>query len=319
MNTSSLNICVITEDDFLYSKISEEPIFASYKVFRIDSIEKIFDLISKNNGLEFIDLIVYDLRKDLEENLKKLKSIKNDPFFTTSLVLILLPCQENEMFLFDLVKKYPIDDYFCIEDLNFEYKYLIKFLLNIEKAKRLISVHPLTRLSSGITIHNEIQERLNRKEPFALAYADLDNFKAYNDVYGFNKGDEIIKFTGKIILQTVRQHQTLGSFVGHIGGDDFVYVCNIDKVETITKEIIEKFEQNIASFYNETDIQNGYITATNRQGKIQKFPLMRISIGIVVNKNAKFTHFAQMCEEASKIKKYVKENKEIKYLIDRRK
>jgi diguanylate cyclase (GGDEF)-like protein len=126
-----------------------------------------------------------------------------------------------------------------------------------------------------------MKKRLLNREVFAVIYYDLDNFKAYNDVYGFSNGDEIIKFTAKTITKHMHDLRENKVFIGHIGGDDFVSIIEKSDYEDICKKLIEDFDNEIPKFYTEEDVDRGFVEVANRKGIIEQFPLVTISIAVV--------------------------------------
>jgi len=178
-----------------------------------------------------------------------------------------------------------------------------------------LDANPLTRLPGNISIERELVRRLSDKCKFAVGYADLDNFRAFNDKYGFAIGDRVIFDTGRIISHAV----TAVDFVGHIGGDDFVFITVPDNVKKICQTIMKQFEYTIPKYYDDVSRHHGYIQSESRNGKIQKFPLMSISIAIVTNLEREFTHFAEISTIGAELKKYLKTMKGSNYLVDRRK
>ncbi|MFP4520822.1 MAG: HAMP domain-containing protein [Fibrobacterota bacterium] len=178
--------------------------------------------------------------------------------------------------------------------------------------------NPLTGLPGNITIANEIDRRLSEGEKIALLYADLDNFKAYNDKYGFTKGDEAILYTRDCFLEAVRQKGTDKTFIGHEGGDDFVAVTPYENWEELAQSIISNFDRDIEQFYNETDAERKYIESVNRQGERQRFPLMSISIPVVSNMSRNFINHGEIVSVVAEMKKFVKKKDGSNYSIDKR-
>ena len=203
----------------------------------------------------------------------------------------------------------PIDeDYFYYTIIN---------LLNLLDVNRRVS--PLTGLPGNIQIQAEMKKRLLNQEDFAMIYIDLDNFKAYNDVYGFFKGDEIIKFTAKTILRNVHNLELESSFVGHIGGDDFVAIVSGIDCEEACQDIIAEFDKNVINYYHEEDIERGYIEVENRKGVVEQFPIVSISVGVVeVNKN-RFRNILEIGEAGAQVKHLAKTIPGSTYVIDKRK
>ncbi|MGE5197648.1 MAG: response regulator [Deltaproteobacteria bacterium] len=196
---------------------------------------------------------------------------------------------------------------------------LARIRMILRRTQRDLEANPLTRLPGNIPILNELSRRLQSKELFAVCYIDLDKFKAYNDTYGFEHGDDVIRETARILIRTVKECGTADDFIGHIGGDDFVIVTSIDPSEKICQKIIDDFERTAPSFYNETDRKNGYIVAKDRQGIAQKIPLLSVSIGLVTNEFRKIDHVAQIGEIGAELKTYAKSLERSNYVKDKRK
>lgn len=196
---------------------------------------------------------------------------------------------------------------------------LARIRMVLRRTERDLEANPLTRLPGNVSILNELSRRLASKDLFAVCYIDLDKFKSYNDKYGFEHGDEVIKETARILIRADQEKGNADDFIGHIGGDDFVLVTIPDNVENICKKIINDFEKAVPSFYNESDRKNGYIIAKDRSGKEQKIPLLSISIGIVTNESRKIEHVAQISEIGAELKEMAKHLERSNYIKDQRK
>jgi diguanylate cyclase (GGDEF)-like protein len=196
---------------------------------------------------------------------------------------------------------------------------LARIRMILRRTERNLEANPLTRLPGNISILNELNRRIENGAPFAVCYLDLDKFKAFNDKYGFEHGDEVIRETARILIRTVNELGNKDDFIGHIGGDDFVVVTKPQTADKLCERIIMDFDRTIPSFYNETDRKNGYIIAHDRQGKIQKMPLMTISIGIVTNENRKIEHVAEIGEVGAELKGYAKKVGKSNFVKDKRK
>ena len=195
--------------------------------------------------------------------------------------------------------------------------YIIKNLSRLLTVNRTVS--PLTGLPGNLPIQTELKKRLLKKEPFVVLYIDLDNFKAYNDVYGFLKGDEIIKLTAKIITKHIHALESTDAFVGHIGGDDFVAITNDDiDYEAICQDIIAEFDVEVLKLFNDTDIERKYIEVQNRKGVMEQFPLTSISIGVVVADAKRFSNILEIGEVGAQVKHLSKTTMGSSYAIDRR-
>jgi diguanylate cyclase (GGDEF)-like protein len=148
---------------------------------------------------------------------------------------------------------------------------------------------------------------------------DLDDFKPYNDYYGFLAGSDVIRMTGQILTGAVNTKGTEKDFLGHIGGDDFIILTSIDRSEAISEEIIRVFDTRIRDHYQDEDLDRGYIVASDRRGNVMRFPVMTISISIVHNKYRKLTDLVQVTRVAAELKKYAKDLDGSVYVFDRRK
>ncbi len=176
----------------------------------------------------------------------------------------------------------------------------------------------LTRLPGGIAIENVLKRRLESKQPLAFCVLDMDNFKAFNDRYGYAHGSEVIKETARIIENAVKDKGILDDFVGHVGGDDFVVITTPSCMHNICSEIIREFDRRIPGFYDEGDRENGYILGNNRLGEEIRFPIMTISIAIVTNVQRTLSNPLDVSEIAAELKEYAKTIAGSVYVVDKR-
>src|SRR5574344_1338064 len=188
--------------------------------------------------------------------------------------------------------KTPIDEQYLY--------YTIKNIIRLLYINRKVS--PLTGLPGNVQIQAEMKKRLLNNEHFSMIYIDLDNFKAYNDIYGFLKGDEIIKFTAKIIVENVQDLDLENGFVGHIGGDDFVAIVSEIDYEKLCQNIIIDFDTGVLNFFEEEDISNGYMEVENRKGIMEQFPLTSVSIGVVESKPGQDSNVLEIGEIGAQVK-----------------
>ena len=208
-------------------------------------------------------------------------------------------------------------EYYIKKPVNEQYLYFtVKNLNRLMNINRRIS--PLTGLPGNVQIHAELKKRLLNKEDFCVLYLDLDNFKAYNDVYGFLKGDQIIKFTADTILSCVHEQYSEDIFVGHIGGDDFVAIVPGTTCERLCQNIIANFDKKVQSFFTPEDVKKGYIEVENRKGIIEQFPLTSISIGVVVVDACRFYNILEIGEIGAQVKHAAKSVVGSSYAIDKR-
>lgn len=191
--------------------------------------------------------------------------------------------------------------------------------LAICRAMRALDANPLSKLPGNTSIIQRIQSLIDAEEDFALAYCDLDFFKSYNDKYGFSRGDEILMMSARLIVNTIRSYPGVLSFVGHVGGDDFVFILPPDKVEDACQRIIAAFDDIVPHFYDPEDRKRGNITSVDREGNTKVFPLMAVSIAVVINTEGRIRHYGEVSSIAMGLKKKAKENPKSCYVIDRRK
>ncbi|MGH7636624.1 MAG: diguanylate cyclase [Gemmatimonadaceae bacterium] len=188
----------------------------------------------------------------------------------------------------------------------------------LRRSDRDLTVHPSTRLPGTVEIEAEVQRRIVAGELFAMCYADLDHFKEFNDRYSYYDGDRVIRILAKILHDVVKGTCGERGFVGHIGGDDFIYVIPIAAVNDTCSIIIEVFDALIPFQYSEQDRRAGYFFGKDRRGQLHRVPLMTVSIGVVTNERRHFTHAAQVSELATEMKSYAKTLPGSVFSIDRR-
>jgi GGDEF domain-containing protein/CHASE3 domain sensor protein len=181
-----------------------------------------------------------------------------------------------------------------------------------------LDASPLTRLPGGIAIENVLKKRIESGLPLAFCVIDLDNFKAYNDRYGYANGSEVIKETAKIIEAVVKTTGSPDDFVGHVGGDDFVIITTPNFMSNISGEVIARFDRRILEFYDPEDRERGHIVGKTRQGVEMQFPIMSISIAIVTNEHRKLSNALEASEIAAELKDYAKTIPKSVFVVDKR-
>lgn len=202
----------------------------------------------------------------------------------------------------------------------FEPKELVaRVRMVLRKTAQDLDANPLTRLPGNLSIQQTLESRIHSHRPFAVCYADLDKFKGFNDRYGFERGDDAIRETARILLQAVQAHGGPDDFIGHIGGDDFVIVTSPDTAEAICRRVVEEFDRMAPQLYQDADRQRGYILGKNRQGQTVHVPFLSISIGIVTNRERRFSHVAELAEAGAELKAYAKTFEKSIYVTERRK
>ena len=225
---------------------------------------------------------------------------------TTLLPIIMVTARDTVV---DKIRglRFGADDYltkpFSMDDLIARVETLIT------RKEQLIATNPLTGLPGNLSIVENTNRRIRQKVQFAFAYLDINDFKAYNDVYGFHKGDEILNSTGGLIRKTIEKFGNPGDFIGHIGGDDFVFITTPDKADAICVELTTEFDRQVLDFYNETDRTNKYIITKDRRDIVRAFPLMSVSVAVVTNEKREFNHYGEIVDIVTELKRFAKSKK----------
>ncbi|MFH1457617.1 MAG: response regulator [Candidatus Omnitrophota bacterium] len=292
-------------------------------ILKLTLSEENYDVIEAKDGEEAIkiiqgkspDLVLLDYRIPKVDGREVCRRIKSD-ILLSHLPIIMVTGSGDVMDKVGGIDS-GADDYIV---KPFEPKELLaRIRMIIRRTKRDLEANPLTRLPGNVSIINELQDRLSQKSLFAVCYIDLDKFKTYNDKYGFEHGDEVIREAARILIRTVREIGHSDDFIGHIGGDDFVIVTVPDAVDNICQKVIADFESASPSFYNEADRKAGFILARDRKGVEQKIPLLSVSIGVVTNEFRKIEHVAQIGEVGAELKALAKSLERSNYIKDKRK
>jgi len=198
-------------------------------------------------------------------------------------------------------------------------KEIQEMMLKIKDSQqRYLDASPLTRLPGNMAIEQVLKGKMDQGEKFALCYIDLDDFKAFNDRYGYAKGSDLIKMTGEVLYRAKDEYAEQQDFVGHIGGDDFVLITSPEKVEKVCQSIIGEFDRLIPGYYLTEDRDKGFIEGTDRYGIKRRFPIMSVSIAVVSDVKRSFRSPIEIAKVATEIKDYVKSLPGSNYLIDRR-
>lgn len=196
---------------------------------------------------------------------------------------------------------------------------LVRVKMVLRRFSQELEANPLTRFPGNTSIQRELEQRIAARAPFAACYADLDRFKAFNDHYGFTRGDEAIKATARVLLEASRVAGSPEDFIGHIGGDDFILVTRADRAEPLCDAAVKGFDAVVPSLHDPQDRARGYIKHTNRQGESITVPLLSISIAIVSSADHVLEHPAQIAAIGADLKAFAKQFDRSLYVRDRRK
>jgi len=286
------------------------------------TLNKDYNIIEAGNGQEALDktkkekpdILILDYSLPDIDGIEICKTLRKNRHFLHTPILMLTGKTEVD----DKVKglEAGVDDYMLKPFAPQELIARIKMLLR--RADVHLDANPLTRLPGNTTINRFLEEKIKTEEEFAVLYIDLDNFKALNDYYGFERGDRLIKDTAYLLIECVHTKGTPSDLVGHIGGDDFVILTSIEAAEGLAKEIIAKFDAVAPQFFDEIEREKGYIETKGRDGLVSKFSFPTVSIGIITNKEQKFSHLAQVASRGAEVKSLAKKFPQSKYILDRR-
>jgi GGDEF domain-containing protein len=258
-------------------------------------------------------VVAFDAREDLNSAVEACRRLKADSF-TGIVPCVMLVADEVDAFgkAFDG----GADEVVRPATPPAETKTRLQALLR--RSDRDVTVHPSTRLPGAVEIEADVQRRLNAGATFAMCYADLDHFKEFNDRYSYADGDRIIQILARILHDVVKGMCGEAGFVGHIGGDDFIFVMPVPQLNEVCGEIIEVFDLLVPFQYAEPDRRAGYYFGKDRRGQLHRVPLMTLSIGVVTNERRHFTHAAQVSELATEMKSYAKTLPGSVFTVDRR-
>ena len=177
---------------------------------------------------------------------------------------------------------------------------------------------PLTGLPGGLQVERAIAQRLREATPWAILYLDLDHFKAYNDVYGFLRGNDLIRLLARAAALAVREQGGQTDFLGHIGGDDFVIITSPDRMDALCRDLSQRFDHESRQLYTEEDLRRGGLIALDRQGQERTYPFVTLSIGVVTNQHRSIANIEEVSRIAAEVKRKAKETAGSAYFVDRR-
>jgi PleD family two-component response regulator len=307
---SGESILVVDDDPFIARLLEIELRAAGYEVRTALDGEKALEIVRQGCP----DLILADVMMPNMDGYELTRRLRLDGRTATVSVILLtargLSADKLEGF------SVGADDYIVKPFDTPELLARIRGVLR--RAREMRAQSPLTGLPGNIRIEEEIEKRLASEDLFAILYADLDHFKAYNDHYGFTRGDEAIQHTARLIQELSLAIGGMDIFVGHVGGDDFVVVCHADHATPIAERIVETFERDVPGLYDPEDRERGFIEVVNRRGETQRFPFLSLSIGIASTAHRKFEHYAQAVAIATEMKTFTKGTPGSSWAVDRR-
>jgi diguanylate cyclase (GGDEF)-like protein len=281
-----------------------------------------YEVTSAIDGYELVrlaqdrppSLILVDLAMPRMDGYEAIRQLRNDTR-TAHVPMLILTARTNTK---DVVTGFETgaDDYIAKPfDIN---ELLARVKSHLRRSIQRPVLNPLTGLPGGVLLSQAIRQRLASKTPFALLYADLDNFKAFNDIYGFSRGDQVLLFVAGIIQKVMAAHGNPDDSIGHIGGDDFAMLTTPDRAERICRALIGTFDEEVTQLYNSEDRQRGYISGADRYGILRRFDLMSISIGVVTTQRRGFSDQESLTRVAAEMKHHAKEQPGSTFAVDQR-
>jgi len=184
--------------------------------------------------------------------------------------------------------------------------------------ERAENANPLTKLPGNIVIREEIERRIGENRKFAVIYCDINKFKAFNDRYGIARGDDVIKLMADISKNAIKTKGNPDDFIGHEGGDDFIVLTSLDKVQIIADTVIQEFDKQAINFYDREDLDRGYIISHARDGSTARFPIISVSLAGVTNAHRVISSYAEVTNIAAEMKRKVKSVDTSVFAMDQR-
>jgi diguanylate cyclase (GGDEF)-like protein len=188
----------------------------------------------------------------------------------------------------------------------------------LRRLHEMRSLSPLTGLPGTVLIEEEIRRYLERDEPFALLYTDLDNFKALNDTKGWDVGNRVILAVAEVVDRAVTRFAGPDGFVGHIGGDDFIAIMSAEVAEEAARWICRRFDEEVRTFYGPEELERGFVESTDRRGEPVRYPLVSVSVGVATTEVRAFANFGEVVTVATEMKQAAKRAEGSCYAVDRR-
>ena len=280
-----------------------------------------FSVETATDGLDALDKIrssspdiaVLDRHMPGLDGFSVCRLLRQDPLFEHLPLIILSAAAERESKIAGL--DLGADD-FVAKPVDLD-ELLARIRMILRRTKKGLDANPLTHLPGNASIENRIQIALRNNRPLAVLYLDLNEFKAYNDAYGYEAGNRVIQETGRLLIR-IKKESGAVDFVGHIGGDDFIVLTAPADMEAIAARITGEFDKLSPGFYTPEDRSRGKITSTDRRGRVREFTFISVAIGVCHNAGRALESFAQISQIGTELKRYAKEKGGSVYVIDRR-
>lgn len=298
------------------------PIIKKHRILVVDDEEHIrkivrfqleksgYEVECAEDGLEALkaveartpDLILLDLMMPNMDGYEVCKRLKSD-YQTNHIPVIMVTAKadlENKLQGFEEGANDYIAKPFALTEL------LVRVRNVLQWSQLQRQANPLTGLPGNIAIERELERRLEGEGRFVFMYVDIDHFKPFNDYYGYRRGDDAIRLTAEILVESVKRFGDGDDFIGHVGGDDFVMITTPEKCDSISQSVVGIFDERVARLFEKEDIDRGYIEVVNRKGTMDRFPLLTITIAVVSDGEGRMDHIARISDIASELKRYGK-------------
>ncbi len=307
----NINTILLIEDNAeLINQITATMQEADYRVIVAASSTEAFAIIFKSPP----DVVILDINLPDLDGFHIARELKRNMMFRHVPLIVL----SNRIDFLDKMRSLDvIMDEYLVKPIDAK-DLLLRTQLVVQRSQVNLDANPLTHLPGNMAIMKALQTRISANRPYGVGYADLNNFKAFNDKYGFSNGDEVIRYAAKTIVDIVEKMSPQEHFVGHIGGDDFVFICGYDNASEICQRITEEFDKGALGFYNEEDKKKGFVVVEDRRGVVSQIPLISMAIGMASDEGGKFKNLGQINHSLTQLKKYAKSFHGSAFVRDRR-
>jgi len=304
--TPNRRIALLSPDQALHGQLKLRIESKGYQVVSLPDPAQVFGFIFSDPP----DLVIFDLTIPHDTVNRILLDLKQDSYFSVLPTIGIIREADIQTLAWDQV---PLDD-FVTAPVNYR-ELFSRIMLCFQRMQRIFDNNPLTKLPGNTSIQHAIERAMGK--PMAVCYIDINNFKPYNDTYGFSRGDEVLRMVARIMSNTVKEARGDG-FIGHVGGDDFVFIVPTVQAEQICQSIIARFSIIVSDLFSEEDKTRGHYVAKDRKGIDTTIPLLGLAIAVVPTDNPRLTHTGKVAEVAAELKKQAKKSAKSCYIIDRR-
>jgi len=306
-----MKILVSDTDPDILNLVSARLTARGYEVVELGRKELILPFLDQ----EAVDLILLSSELDRLGSSRMIEKIREKPHLAKTPIILMT--EEDHMAELVVGQEHGFDD-FLVKPFD-TFVLQLRVALNIRRTQERMDANALTHLPGNHAIERVISRKLERGEKFSVLYLDINNFKTFNDRYSFEKGDDVIRHTAKLLIEQAKKIVHSGEyFIGHIGGDDFVVVIHPDYESAYSRAFLAEFDRVVGSYYNEEDQKRGHVRVTNRRGKRETFPLMSCSIAACNNLYRSYKNLGEIAQDAAQVKAFLKTQPGSHYLRDRR-